>query len=181
MLWVLHDDEVLDEHFKKRGYRLARGYVHLSETWMSQSRLLSKWRNSSCGHAKGEPEVEMRARAQYGAFGSSAPFERYLERFRKFMRSPVYDPDLDIVAVAPDGQIGAFCIVWMDPVNRVGLFEPVGTHPDFQRRGLGRAVMLEGLRRLTGTWDESRQSYPRSRITRQRSNYMNRLGSGCVN
>ena len=47
-----------------------------------------------------------------------------------------------------DGPIGAFCIVWIDQVNKVGLFEPVGTHPDFQRKGLGRAVMLEGLRRL---------------------------------
>ena len=65
------------------------------------------------------------------------------------MRSPVYDPDLDIVAVASDGHIGAFCIVWIDPVNQVGLFEPVGTHPHFQRQGLARAVMLEGMRRLS--------------------------------
>lgn len=64
------------------------------------------------------------------------------------MRSPVYNPNLDIVAVTADGQIGAFCIVWMDSVNRVGLFEPVGTHPDFQRKGLGTAVMLEGLRKM---------------------------------
>ena len=64
------------------------------------------------------------------------------------MGSPVYDHNLDIVAASADGQIGAFCIVWMDALNQVGLFEPVGTHPDFQRKGLGTAVMLEGLRRL---------------------------------
>ena len=64
------------------------------------------------------------------------------------MRSPVYDRQCDIVAAAPDGRIGSFCIVWMDHLNQVGHFEPVGTHPDFQKRGLGTAVMLEGLRRM---------------------------------
>ncbi len=33
-------------------------------------------------------------------------------------------------------------------VNRIGMLEPVGTHPDHQRRGLGRVVVREGLRRL---------------------------------
>jgi ribosomal protein S18 acetylase RimI-like enzyme len=33
-------------------------------------------------------------------------------------------------------------------VNAVGLFEPVGTHPDFQGQGLGKAVMAEGLHRM---------------------------------
>jgi len=33
-------------------------------------------------------------------------------------------------------------------VNRVGLFEPVATHPDFQGQGLGKAVMAEGLHRM---------------------------------
>ena len=40
----------------------------------------------------------------------------------------------------------AFAICWMDEVNRVGEFEPVGTHADFRRRGLERAVLLEGMR-----------------------------------
>jgi mycothiol synthase len=96
----------------------------------------------------GEEEVMESAEAQYRAFDSKATFEQYKGRFRNFMRSPVYQPELDIVAVAPDRQIGAFCIAWTDPVNEVGLFEPVGTFPDFQRKGLGRAVILEGLRRL---------------------------------
>jgi len=38
--------------------------------------------------------------------------------------------------------------LWFDPINAVGLFEPVGTHPDFQAKGLGKAVMAEGLRRM---------------------------------
>jgi mycothiol synthase len=64
------------------------------------------------------------------------------------MRSPAYASALDLVAVAPTGEIAAFCICWFDPVNRTGLFEPVGTHPDFQRRGLGKAVILAGLEQM---------------------------------
>lgn len=97
---------------------------------------------------QGEAEVVVRALPQYHAFTNTAPFDRYVERFRRFMQSPVYDPELDVVAVAPDGQIGSFCIVWPDPDIKTGLFEPVGTHPDFQRRGLGKAVMIEALHRL---------------------------------
>ena len=70
------------------------------------------------------------------------------ERYRAFMRAPGYDRDLDVVAEAPDGRFGAYCICWMDPVNGVGELEPVGTRPGFRRRGLARAVVLEGLRRM---------------------------------
>jgi GNAT superfamily N-acetyltransferase len=146
--WVLHDDDVLGAHFRQRDYRCRRGMVHMTKSLgepIPSGQLPEGFVIRSC---KGEPEVAARAKAQYGAFESKAKFERYVQRFTNFMRSPVYDPELDIVAVASNGQIGAFYIVWTDPVNQVGLFEPVGTHPDVQRQGLGRAVMLEGLRRL---------------------------------
>jgi len=33
-------------------------------------------------------------------------------------------------------------------LTKIGHFEPVGTHPDFQRKGLGKSLLFEGLRRL---------------------------------
>ncbi len=147
-LWVRRDDPVLVEHFHSREFRLRTGMVHLTRK-IDEEPIDPMIPQGFCVRScKGELEVTVRARAQYGAFKSLAPFEQYEGRFTNFMRSPVYQPELDIVAVAPDGQIGAYCMVWTDLVNKVGLFEPVGTHPQFQHQGLGRAVVLWGLHKL---------------------------------
>jgi mycothiol synthase len=99
---------------------------------------------------RGEREVQLRAAASHAAFGSTRPFESYWPRYQRFMRSPVYNPCFDLVAEAPEGDLAAFCIIWPDPVNHIGLFEPVGTQPQYQRLGLGVGVLTEGLRRLQG-------------------------------
>ena len=65
-------------------------------------------------------------------------------------------PDVSTYANLEEGYLplpqtkvaGSAYTIWFDPVNAVGLFEPVGTHPDFQGQGLGKAVMAEGLRRM---------------------------------
>jgi mycothiol synthase len=64
------------------------------------------------------------------------------------LHMPLYIPELDIVAVAPDGRLAAFCVGWALPDQTEAQVEPPGVHPDFQHLGLGRAVLLEGLRRM---------------------------------
>ena len=90
-------------------------------------------------------EIQKRVDAHRAAF---APSQMTVAEHQRVMASPTYRPELDLVIAATDGTFNAFTIVWFDEVNRIGLFEPLGTHPDHQRRGLGRAIMTEGLRRL---------------------------------
>ncbi|MBK8028514.1 MAG: GNAT family N-acetyltransferase [Chloroflexi bacterium] len=74
--------------------------------------------------------------------------------------APDYRLDLDVVVVAPDGQFAAFAQGWVDAENGIGLFEPVGTHPDFRKLGLCRAVIYEGLRRMHAAGATEAHVYP---------------------
>lgn len=70
------------------------------------------------------------------------------DAYQRVMRKPGYDPLREIVAVAATGQIAALTILWFDCINRVGHVEPVGTHQDFRRKGLARAVLLRALHEM---------------------------------
>ncbi|MGE5463078.1 MAG: GNAT family N-acetyltransferase [Syntrophothermus sp.] len=96
-----------------------------------------------------ENELPARSWLSWKAFHPDEPDEKYQgwQWYRNVQRIPLYRRDLDIVAVADDGELAAFCTVWVDDVTRTAVFEPVGTHPEHQKRGLGKAVMSEGLRR----------------------------------
>jgi ribosomal protein S18 acetylase RimI-like enzyme len=92
----------------------------------------------------GEEDIPARLAVHQAVFGGVLEVDRY----RRLMRLPTYRRDLDLVAVAPDGKFLANCLFWMDEPNALGQIEPVGTHPDYRRRGLARALVVEGLRRL---------------------------------
>ena len=148
-MWVLQDDAALVSHL------LQRGFVSGEDSMYSYVRSLAEPfpavslpAGFQVRHVVGDEDGQKRARASHAAFGSGKTFEAYWPRYQRFMASLAYVPELDLVTESPDGRFASFCMCWLDPVNRVGLFEPVGTHPDFQRLGLGKAVMLEGLRRM---------------------------------
>jgi predicted N-acetyltransferase YhbS len=52
------------------------------------------------------------------------------------------------VAVAPNDEYVSFAGMWIVPENGVAYIEPVATDPDYRRKGLGRAVVVETLRRV---------------------------------
>ena len=68
--------------------------------------------------------------------------------YHHIQSAPLYRRDLDIVAIASDGSIASFCTIWFDDVTRTAYIEPVATVPAHQRKGLGKAVILEGLHRI---------------------------------
>jgi ribosomal protein S18 acetylase RimI-like enzyme len=76
------------------------------------------------------------------------PSKVTLPAYERLRSLSEYQPELDLVVVAPDGRLAAYALCWLDPINQTGEFEPVGTHADFRGQGLGKAVMQEGLRRL---------------------------------
>ena len=71
--------------------------------------------------------------------------ERVAERLAE---CSIYDPGLDLLVRAPDGEAAAYVLFWPDPVTRVGLVEPVRTEIAHQRRGLARHLVTVGLDRL---------------------------------
>lgn len=64
------------------------------------------------------------------------------------MNTNGYDLSLDLVVIAPDGSMAANCICSVNEESKIGSTDPVGTHPDYRRLGLARALLLTGLQLL---------------------------------
>jgi mycothiol synthase len=70
------------------------------------------------------------------------------------LQNPLYLPDLDLVAVDAAGRLASICYCTVNPEHndflgrQEGWVALVCTDPDFQRRGLAKAMLLHGLQRL---------------------------------
>ncbi len=96
----------------------------------------------------GEQEVEAYVALHQAAFGTRNMTKAYR---LAIMQTPDYLPELDLVAVAPDGSLAALCVCQMASDENgpegvsIGRTDPVGTHPAYRRRGLAKALLLTGL------------------------------------
>jgi GNAT superfamily N-acetyltransferase len=99
----------------------------------------------------GLDEHPARSWASWRAFHAeepSADYDGYHSWYLNFQSAPLYRRDLDIVAVTETGEIASFCTVSYDDYTRSAVCVLVGTATEHWRRGLGKAVITEGMQRV---------------------------------
>ena len=84
--------------------------------------------------------------------GDDVPMnEAEFESRRAMFDTPKARRDLKIAVAAPNGEFAAFCGMFYEPTRRFAYVEPVATDPRYRRLGLGKAAVLEGIRRCGAT------------------------------
>jgi len=100
---------------------------------------------------KGEQEVDAIVVLHRAAFGTT---HMTREERLAIMRAPEYDPALDLIVIASDNRFAAYCTCSILTAENkrsggmIGHTDPVAVHPDFQRQGLARALLLKGAQLL---------------------------------
>lgn len=152
-LFALADE---DDPLRREVLR-ARGYTHRDKPvyrWrrdleepVPEVKVAPGYSIRSMGDAR---EYRSRALASWHAFHPGESDDAFTggDWLANLQSAPLYRRDLDIVAEAPGGGIVAFSTIWYDDLTRSAVCVLVGTAPDHQRLGLGKAVITEGLRRL---------------------------------
>jgi len=97
----------------------------------------------------GDSEIESRAIVTNDAFGGFTESSEFATtNIRRMMRFCDDGQAVDLVAVDDQGILAASAIVDIDPITKVGEFDPVGTRHSYQRRGLATALLYEGLKMM---------------------------------
>jgi ribosomal protein S18 acetylase RimI-like enzyme len=145
---ALPEDEASARELERRGYERVTGgpwLAFLIRTLAEPVRAPSVPDGFRLRTMHGDEDVEARVAVHRAAFH---PSRVTVESYHNVVRAHPYRADLDCVVEAPDGSFASYCLAWLDEEVGVGELEPVGTHPDYERRGLASAVCRFALRRL---------------------------------
>ena len=127
--------------FVPAGRRLSQ-WQHRARAGLTLAPLLDGYRIRSLA---GPAEFDARVALHRSAFPAS---RLTVAKYERLLTVPHYRLEDDLVVEAPDRSLAAYALSWYDPAGLVGELEPVGTHPDHQRRGLSRAVVGAAVERL---------------------------------
>ena len=100
---------------------------------------------------KVDPQSEIQSVAEF-INACYADIQVNREIVRSWLKHPVYDPGLWIwIADEQTGQMAGLGIAEFDPQVPEASLEWIQVHPHFQRRGLGRAIVMALLQRVSGS------------------------------
>lgn len=145
--WAYQGDTSRRALLQQRGYSPSdKAFAFLGRELNSEPPAAPLPPGYAIRHVQSEADFPQRVEVHRDAF---APSRLSVDVYRKLAaEAPTYRPALDLVVTAPDGSFAAYCLVWFDEANKIGVFEPVGCHSAHRQKGLTKAVMVEGLRRL---------------------------------
>ena len=146
------NDNLLKEVMKTRGYCTRE---HIGNKWYRElddpipdAPIPSGYIIRSMGDIDEHPA---RSWSSWRAFHAEEPDSNYdgdHSWFANIQSAPLYRRDLDIVAVTTKGEIASFCTISYDDYTQSAVCVLVGTAAEHWRRGLGKATITEGMRRL---------------------------------
>jgi mycothiol synthase len=149
---VFADDPLRPEFLTRRGFTKRSGWNHHYRRDLTAPLPVSPTPGGYHIRSMGdESEHASRSWCSWRAFHSDEPESNYdgdHSWYKNIQSAPLYRRDLDIVAAAPDGSIAAFCTIYYDDYTRSAVTVLVGVAAEHWRRGLGKAVVIEGMRRL---------------------------------
>lgn len=150
-IWAHERDEILQQALIQRGYEKQETAEH--QRWQTLDHDIPNIHlpdRYALDIVHADSILPARSWASWRAFHPDEADEKYQgwEWYFNVQRAPLYRRDLDLMVIAPVGEVAAFATIWWDESTRTGTFEPVGTVPEHQRKGLGKALMTEGLKRL---------------------------------
>ena len=141
------DDHARRQLIEARGFLLDKGdgYVLFQHTLNTLLAVPVLPDGFTLRPLAGEQEAAAYSELHRAAFKSTSMTPQWRART---LRMPQYRPELDLVAVAPGGELVGFCVGWFDAERLVAEVEPIGVHPRFRLRGLARVLLLEMLHRF---------------------------------
>ena len=149
---VFADDSLRSDFLARRGYTKRPGWNHHYRRDLTAplpaAPTPSDYTIRSMGN---ESEHPSRSWCSWRAFHSDEPDSNYdgdFSWYRNIQSAPLYRRDLDIVAATKDNEIAAFCTIYYDDYTRSAVTVLVGVAAEHWQRGLGKAVVIEGMWRL---------------------------------
>jgi mycothiol synthase len=136
------------------GYELERRSLRMARS-LSEPIAEPQFPNGfTLSHSRGAEDAAAWVEAHNESFSDHwGTYPMTIAEHSYWLSQPDYLPELDLVAIA-DGKVAAFCFCHIDLEDNQhrhcleGWINILGTRRSFRRQGLGRAMLLAGLRKL---------------------------------